>query len=261
MSTLYTEGMKIEQLTAYLSERLELDKFVALDSSLNGLQVGRPGKEVKRLAVAVDASLETFKRAAELECDALFAHHGLFWGKPLAITELHYERIATLLNNDIALIAAHLPLDVHAELGNNATMARLLELEEVEPFGYYHGIPIGFQGRFNQPKSPREIAQTLGLSSTTGLHIMEFGPPKISTLGIVSGGAPNSLMEAIDLDLDAFLTGETSHTMYSYCKEAGKTMISGGHYATEVFGVKEVAKELSAKFSLETTFIEFPTAL
>ena len=104
--------------------------------------MGRPGKEVKRLAVAVDASLETFKRAAELECDALFVHHGLFWGKPIAITELHYERIATLLNNDIALIAAHLPLDVHPELGNNATMARLLELEEVEPFGCYHGIPM-----------------------------------------------------------------------------------------------------------------------
>jgi putative NIF3 family GTP cyclohydrolase 1 type 2 len=68
-------------------------------------------------------------------------------------------------------------------------------------------------------------------------------------------------LEAIDLNLDAFLTGETSHTMYAYCKEAGKTMISGGHYATEIFGVKEVAKELSAKFSLETTFIEFPTAL
>ncbi len=119
MSTLYTGDMKIEQLTAYLRERLELDKFVSLDSSLNGLQVGRPGKEVKKLGVAVDASLETFKRGAELKCDALFVHHGLFWGKPIAITEIHYERIATLLNNDIALLAAHLPLDVHPELGNN----------------------------------------------------------------------------------------------------------------------------------------------
>lgn len=261
MSTLYTGDMKIEQLTAYLRERLELDKFVALDSSLNGLQVGRPGKEVKKLGVAVDASLETFKRGAELKCDALFVHHGLFWGKPIAITELHYERIATLLNNDIALLAAHLPLDVHPELGNNATMARLLGLAEVEPFGYYHGIPIGYRGRFAKATTPFEIAKKLGLSSATGLHIMEFGSPEINTLGIVSGGAPDSLMEAIDLNLDAFLTGETSHTMYAYCKEASKTMISGGHYATEVFGVKEVAKELGAKFSLETTFIEFPTAL
>jgi len=80
-------------------------------------------------------------------------------------------------------------------------------------------------------------------------------------LAIVSGGAPDSLLEAIELDLDAFLTGESSHTMYAYCQEAHKTMISGGHYATEVFGVKAVSEELAAKFSLETTFIELPTAL
>ncbi len=261
MSTLYTEGMKIEELTNYLKERLALEKFVDIDSSLNGLQVGRPGKEVNKLAVAVDASLATFKRAAELKCDAIFVHHGLFWGKPIAITDYHYERVATLLSHDIALLAAHLPLDVHPELGNNATMARLLGLTAIEPFGYYHGIPIGYQGRLEKAMSAQEIAAKLKLSEDSGLKILDFGKSEISTLAIVSGGAPDSLLEAIELDLDAFLTGESSHTMYAYCQEAHKTMISGGHYATEVFGVKAVSEELAAKFSLETTFIELPTAL
>jgi dinuclear metal center YbgI/SA1388 family protein len=261
MSTLYTRGMKIEVLADYISTRLNLDEFVDVDASLNGLQVGRPGKEIKKVVCAVDASLATFKKAAELGSDAIFVHHGLFWGKPIAITAVHYERIATLLSHDIALFAAHLPLDVHPELGNNATIARKLGITEPQPFGVYHGRPIGYKGTLSQSLDVNTIAKILDLGPETGLHILDFGKKEISTIGIVSGGAPNTVQEAIDLQLDAFLTGEPSHAMYSLCQEAGITMICGGHYATEVFGVQQMAQDLALNLDLETTFIALPTAL
>lgn len=261
MSTLYNDHMKLEMLADYIRTRLDLDRFAAADVSMNGVQVARPGKEVKRVACAVDATLSTFTAAAEAGADALFVHHGLFWGKPIAVTAMHYARISMLLRHDIALIAAHLPLDAHPELGNNATMARLLKLEEVEPFGLYHGIPIGFRGRFAKPVGVDEIAETLKLGPETGLHVLPFGKKRIETVGIVSGGAADEVQEAISLGLDAYITGEASHTMYSYCEESRITMLCGGHYATEVFGVQQVAKDLTENLGLETSFIALPTAL
>jgi dinuclear metal center YbgI/SA1388 family protein len=253
--------MKIEMLADYIRTRLELDRYTTLDDSMNGLQVGRPDKEVKRVACAVDASLETFVKAAELGSDALFVHHGLFWGKPIAVTGMHYARLAVLLRHDIALLAAHLPLDAHPELGNNATMASLLGLQDIQPFGLYHGTYIGYRGRFESPVEISDIARTLELGPGTGLHILPFGKKHISTVGIVSGGAAFEVQQAISLGLDAYITGESSHTMYSYCKESRINMICGGHYATEVFGVRQMAKDLSANLGLETSFIALPTAL
>jgi dinuclear metal center YbgI/SA1388 family protein len=253
--------MKIEVLAEYIRNRLSLDDYVGADVSLNGLQVGRPDKDVSKIICAVDASLETFEKAADEQADAIFVHHGLFWGKPIAITAQHYRRIAFLVEHDIALLAAHLPLDAHPELGNNAAMAKLLELSDIQPFGMYHGIPIGFRGVLPQPMRAEEIAQQLHLSAETGLHILPFGKEFIEQVGMVSGGAPEEVQEAISLGLDAYITGETSHTMYPVCKEAGITMISGGHYATEVFGVQQMAEAFSQELDLEASFIEIPTAL
>ncbi|MFA5514491.1 MAG: Nif3-like dinuclear metal center hexameric protein [Sphaerochaetaceae bacterium] len=252
--------MTIEMLADYLKRRLHLEEFVDIDASLNGLQVGRPHKEIKRIVCAVDATLETFHKAAEAQADAVFVHHGLFWGKPLAITEGHYVRIATLLKHDMALFAAHLPLDAHPQLGNNATMARLLDLEQIEPFGFYHGRRIGFQGVLTKPTDIDTIVHKLNFGSETGLRVLPFGKKEIRSIGIVSGGAADDVLEAISLGLDAYVTGESSHTMYSYCQEAGITMICGGHYASEVFGVQQVAKDLQEQ-GLATLFIDSPTAL
>lgn len=261
MSTLYTGCMKIEVLAEYIRTRLHLDDYQVADISLNGLQVGRPEKEVHKIICAVDASLETFERAAAEQADAIFVHHGLFWGKPIAITAQHYRRIAFLVEQDIALLAAHLPLDAHPELGNNATMAKLLGLIDVKPFGIYHGLPIGFRGALPHPMRAEELASQLHLSHKTGLHILPFGKEMIQQVGIVSGGAPEEVQEAIALGLDAYITGEASHTMYPVCKEAGITMISGGHYATEVFGVQQMAKAFSQELDIEASFVEIPTAL
>jgi len=261
MSTLYTGTMDIEVLANRIREKLRLDDYTSVDVSMNGLQVGRSGKEIRKVVCAVDASLETFEKAVEIDADAIFVHHGLFWGHPIPITEMHYRRISTLISHDIALLAAHLPLDAHPELGNNATMASLLGLLEVVPFGRYHGIDIGFRGILKEPKTADGIAAILGLGPETGLHILRFGKEPISTVGIVSGGAADEVQEAIGLGLDAYITGEASHTMYHYCKEAGITMICGGHYATEVFGVQQMASWFSDELGLEASFVALPTAL
>lgn len=261
MSTLYNTTMKIEQLSEYIYKRLNLEQFESADSSLNGLQFGSPAKEVKRVACGVDASLSTFVKAAKWGADALFVHHGLFWGKPIAITDLHYRRIECLFKNDMALIAAHLPLDAHPQLGNNATMARLLDLVEVSPFGLYNGHYIGYRGLFKESSSIEEIVKLLNLGEESGLRVLPFGKKEIKSVGIISGGAAFDVLEAIDLKLDAYITGESSHTMFSYCQEAKMNMICGGHYATEVFGVQMVAKDLKENLGLETTFIDNPTAL
>jgi len=253
--------MNIRELEQYISERLDLPSFAQSDISLNGLQVGSPDKEIQKVITAVDASLETFEKAYERGADAICVHHGLFWGRPLAIRDAHYKRISFLLQHDIALFAAHLPLDAHKELGNNGTMASILNLDDIQPFGEYHGINIGCRGLSKKALSIEEIAQKLGFSEKRGLHILPFGPEKISKIAIVSGGAANEVQQAIEINADAYITGEPSHTMYSVCKERGINMICGGHYQSEVFGVQSLAKALQSECALETEFIDIPTSL
>lgn len=261
MSTLYTVGMKIEVLAQQVQQVLRLDEFMGCDASMNGLQVGRAEKDVQRIVCAVDASLATFEKAVEMGADAIFVHHGLFWGKSFTLTNMHYKRIATLVENDIALLAVHLPLDAHPTLGNNASMAKILGLQQIQPFGMYHGINIGYRGVLPTPLSADTIAKKLNLEEKMGLHILRFGNESISSVGIISGGAANEVQEAIALGLDAYITGEPSHTMYSYCQESKITMICGGHYATEVFGVQQMAQYFRDELALEASFIELPTAL
>ena len=262
MSTLYNQGtMNTKELERYIQERLSLDAFASSDNSLNGLQVGSPYKEIKKVVCAVDASLETFKRAKDEGADAVFVHHGLFWGKSMAITGSHYHRVAFLINNDISLFAAHLPLDAHPKLGNNGVMASILTLEDVTPFGSYHGLDIGYKGISKSGFSVDEITSLLGFSSDKGLIVLPFGNKEIHSIAIVSGGASKEVLQAIDIGYDAYITGEASHEMYSMCKEEGITMICGGHYQSEVFGVQAFGKAIEEECHLETVFIDIPTSL
>ncbi len=262
MSTLYNGRMNVQELEQYLNDTLKVDDFASADASMNGLQVGTPEeKEVTRVGYAVDASLETFQRAAGLSCDVLLVHHGLFWGKSMRITGAHYKRINTLLEHNISLLAYHLPLDAHPTLGNNAVMAQLLSLENTVPFGEYHGLNIGVMGEHKEGLSLSEVSKLLGFSVETGLHLLPFGAEVVHKIAIISGGAPDEVAQAVTLGADLYITGESSHTMYSFCKEEGINMMSGGHYQSEIFGVKAVAKNLEEKFSLTCTYIDVPTRL
>ncbi len=253
--------MKLTELVHFLYRRLEMSPFDGLDISLNGLQVGPREQEIRRVAVAVDACMASFEAAAAIEADLLLVHHGLFWGRPLALSGAHYDRVKFLMDHGISLFAAHLPLDAHPELGNNARMAKLLGIETLQPFGSWKGLNVGFRGELPAVRTAKQLTETLGFSPADGLKILPFGPKEIRTVGIVSGGAADDVYVALELGLDAFITGECEHQVYHDCEEQGITMICGGHYATEVFGVQAVAKMLQDELGLEASFVAIPTAL
>lgn len=253
--------MKLGKLAKELEILLNIEDFRENDVSLNGLQAGDTEAEVKKVAFAVDACLESFEEAAKLKADLLFVHHGLFWGSPLTVTGSHYRRIKTLLDGGVGLFACHLPLDAHPLLGNNAQMALKLGLENTEAFAQYHGKKIGWAGTLREALTCEQIIEKLGIRTDAHNVIIRGGKEKNSSVGIVSGGAALDVDQAMDLGLDAYITGENSHQTYHPCMERGINMLCLGHYETETFGVKAVMRYVSEHYGLETCFIDIPTTL
>jgi dinuclear metal center YbgI/SA1388 family protein len=205
--------------------------------------------------------METFERAAACGAGMLFVHHGLFWGTPLAVKGGHRSRIQYLLDHNLALYAVHLPLDQHPQWGNNAALAELLGLENTEPFGLYHGRKIGYKGTFNPPISVEEAAKRIGFMGRPPLGVFPFGKQKNHTGAVISGGAPEESFQAIDEGIDLFVTGEVSHPVYHHALEGHLNMIAGGHYSTEVWGVRRVMEQCGQQLNLDTEFIDVPTGL
>lgn len=254
--------MNLNEFDKEMRERLDISRF-DFDFSLNGIQVASSeGKEIKKVALAVDACQATIDEAATKGADLLFVHHGLFWGSPLAIKGAHYNRVKTLLDSDMALYACHLPLDAHPVMGNNAQMAISLGAKEYDMFGVYHGEKIGVKCRLPFCMRAEEIAKLLGFSVEWGLKILPFGKDgDIETVGIISGAGGEDVEQAIAEGLDCYITGEVPHQVYHTALENHMTLIAGGHYQSEVFGVKAVGRMLEQVFGIDTFFIDKRTAL
>lgn len=253
--------MNLHDLDRRLSEYLDLAAVASIDRSRNGLQVARRSTEVRRVAFAVDASLETFRRAAAAGADALVVHHGLLWADPLVLTGSAYERVRFLVEHDLALWAAHLPLDLHPEVGNNALLARQLGLVDVQPFGLYHGVLVGCKGRLPSPLPLERLAAALGDDTSHPVTTLAFGPAEVRTVGIVSGDSPLDVEQAVREGLDAFVTGEPAHQVFHYCREEGINALFAGHYRTETHGPRALAAWLARGTGLETAWIDAPTGL
>jgi dinuclear metal center YbgI/SA1388 family protein len=249
------------KLDTYFKALLDLESFSGIDSSRNGLQVDNDGADVKKIAFAVDANLETFKQASAAGAGLLFTHHGLFWADPLRVTGTHRERLKYLLDHNIALYAVHLPLDQHPRLGNNAALADLLGLTDIEPFGLYHGRKIGYKGVLTPPVSIEEAARRIGFMGRPALGVFPFGGPLNRTCAVISGGAAREALQAIDEGIDLYITGEAGHSVYHEAQEARLNMIAGGHHSTEVWGVRRVMEHCVTELSLEGEFIDVPTGL
>lgn len=252
--------MKREQLVAWLDEYLDTKSFAAVDPSLNGLQV-EGASEVVKVAVAVDASLNTFQQAAANGADMLIVHHGLFWGRPEPVTGMHRDRVKFLLDHDISLYASHLPLDAHREVGNNWGLARELGMDGLESFGAFKGLPIGVKGSFPAPLPLRELADRIEAKLGEQVMVQAGGPDPVSSLGIISGGAAWDIVTAAEAGLDAFLTGEPRHETFYHAFERGVNGLFGGHYMTETVGVNLLARQLEERLGLTTEFILLPTGL
>lgn len=247
--------MKLKELVNFLDEYLRIKDFT--DESLNGLQVeGR--EEVEVIATAVDASFRTFQRAKEAGTHLLLVHHGLFWGKPYPLLGVDFSRFEILITNKIGLYACHLPLDAHPEVGNNAVLSKILKLSDLEPFGYYHGSPIGFAGKFPKPLTLGKVKELLEEKLGQKVEVWDFGKKTVKTVAIVSGDAGSIMKEGLG-NYDLLLTGGYGLSLFRLAEDASQSIIFAGHYATEKVGIKELGELLSQKFSLKHSFLDLPS--
>lgn len=253
--------MTSQTLDQYFRRLLDLDAFASIDASMNGLQVDNDGKDIKKVAFAVDACKETFLQAVSSGADLLFVHHGLFWGKPLPISGVHRERLRILIENNIALYAVHLPLDQHPELGNNAALSDLVGIEKLEPFGLYHGKKIGYKGNLAKSLSIEEAARKISFMKRPPLAVYPFGKDINETCALLSGSASSELSQAVAEHIDLFITGEVTHSMYHFALESRINLIAAGHYTTEVWGVQRVMERLAREAEIEVEFYDIPTGL
>ena len=251
--------MKRQDLVAYLDELLDVRSIP--DASLNGLQV-QGAAEVASVGLAVDACEEIFRQAIDAGVELLIVHHGLFWGNKMeAIVGGHFRRIKMLLEGDINLYAAHLPLDAHLEVGNAAQLAQLLGLQPVSGFGDYQGVQVGVEAKPAEELPFEELAGRVQESLNPEARIDAFGPPGVRRVAIVTGSGASLLPQAVEAGLDAFITGEPRHSSFHYTLEEHINCIYAGHYCTETLGVRALGARLKQAFDLRTHFFDFPTGL
>jgi dinuclear metal center YbgI/SA1388 family protein len=228
------------------------------DSSLNGIQVGNGGT-LSRVALAVDASEASIAGAAASGADFLIVHHGLIWDKPFAWRGPALNRMKRLVESGIALYAAHLPLDLHPELGNNVQLCRKMGWPGVSEFGTYHGTIIGRKAVFSEPVALNDI--TAGLGRLLGVEptVWRFGRDAVRSAAVVSGRALSMLDQAVREGCEVYITGESGHEWYWVAREAAINVIFGGHYATETWGLRALGDKIKEEFGLETVFLDLPT--
>jgi len=241
----------LDALISDLDELLDPGAFD--DLGPNGLQVPSP-RPVERVVTAVSAQRQLIDRAIELDAQLILCHHGLFWRfLPTGLTPVLAERLRPLFKHDVALAAYHLPLDAHAQVGNNALLAAALGCAGHDAFD------IGRVGRFDGDGVEADdlFARVRAVTGREPL-VFDAGPRRVRTIGIVSGAAAKWLPQAIAMGLDAFLTGEPAEHVMADAREAGIHFIAAGHYATETFGVRALGDRLAARHGVEHRFVDIP---
>ena len=250
--------MKLEEVVAYLDEYLSIRDIPDYPNALNGLQVEGPGA-VSRVGAAVDATAASVRAAVAGGCDLLLVHHGLFWDGNRPVTGRRYRRLKGLLEAGVALYAAHLPLDVHPEVVNNAVLARALGVEPRGRFGAYEGADLGVWGelRLSREALCARLDELLGVR----VKLIPGGPERVERVGVLTGGGGSFVSAALAAGLDALVTGEGTHHTNFDAMEGGLNMYYGGHYATETWGVRALARHVAERFDVTWEFIDHPTGL
>ena len=250
----------LHDLIGHCEELLNPQRFG--DYGPNGIQV--PGAQtVETVATGVSASVELFERAAAEGAQLVLVHHGLFWGPGAkGIDAALHRRLKPLFAHDMTLAAYHLPLDGHPEIGNNALLAEGLGAIDRQPFAEHDGMPIGVAARFGGDGiTATELGDRVqGLTGRVPLHLA-YGPERVRSIGIVSGGASDFLADAVAAGHDAFLTGEPAERVMTLAREAGIHFLAAGHYATETFGIRRLGESLSERYGVRHVFIDDPNPI
>lgn len=227
-----------------------------------GLQV--PGaRDVARIATGVSASLELFERAAAEGAGMVLVHHGLFVGsgpRP-PLSERDKARLKTLFDHDMSLVAYHLALDAHPEVGNNAILCERLGIGDLEPFGREGPRTIGFIGELAAPATIGELVDRVRDHVTPAPLVFRDGPPLVHRVAVITGSAAGFIEAAADAGADCFITGEPKEPAMNDAREAGIHFIAAGHYCTEVFGVRALGERVAERFGIEHVFVDIPNPI
>ncbi|HUF34705.1 MAG TPA: Nif3-like dinuclear metal center hexameric protein [Gemmatimonadales bacterium] len=265
-------AVPLADVAVYLDEYLRVREVPDERNAVNGLQVENSGA-IGSIIAAVDAAQATIagvaaeaaSRPAGDAAPLLLVHHGLFWDGNVAVTGRRYRRLAALIEHDIAVYAAHIPLDLHPEVGTTVVLAERLGIRVEGWFGDYRGSALGVWGYAPQRWETRdalvaEVDRALG-SFAPGARLIGGGPERVSRIGIITGGAGNMIGAAREAGLDSYITGEGPHHTYFDAMEWGLNVIYAGHYATETLGVQALASHLADRFDLDWEFHDHPTGL
>ena len=248
-------NIPLATLVALLDKTLGVTAFS--DASNNGLQLANSGA-VSRVVTGVDASLRLLREAAARGAQCVVCHHGLSWGDSLKrITGLNHSLVSFAVEHNIAVYAAHLPLDAHPRYGNNAQLCKALGLTRPKPAFVYHGETIGFVGSFAKALPFAAFCERVRATVNPEIRVLEFGKKSIKTVGVVSGGASDMIDQAAALGVDAYLTGEPSLQGYNLAENLSQNVVFAGHYATETFGVRVLAALVARRLDIPVEFVDF----
>ncbi|MCP9487938.1 MAG: Nif3-like dinuclear metal center hexameric protein [Gaiellaceae bacterium MAG52_C11] len=240
-----------DEIVRYADELLEVERFPEFGPP--GLQVVGTS-EVTKLVCGVSASRELFERAVAAEAQLVLVHHGIFWrNEPLVVDRRQQGRLEALFAGELSLIAYHLALDAHPELGNSAQLAAVLGIEREGEFG-----AVGLAGRLAEPTGIEELMARIADVVEHDPLVFPHGPELIERVAISTGAAGHDLIEAAHQGFDLFLTGEPEEPSLHTARELGIHFVAAGHYATERLGVQALAARLAARFELEWEFLELP---
>jgi dinuclear metal center YbgI/SA1388 family protein len=251
-------------LAEYLDALLGVSAVPDYPGAVNGVQLANMG-DIARVATAVDFSSETVNGAIDTGARLLLVHHGMFWGGVQPIIGHRHQRLWSLITHDVAVYSAHLPLDLHLELGNNVLLARRLGLAPSGGFARFQTIDVGVSGECEMPTQEiADRARSLAEEFHGSFTATRFEPGRVTRKwGICTGAGAdsNSLREAARRGLDTLIVGEGPHHTAVEARELGVVVIYAGHYATETLGVRALGERLADRFGVTSTFIDAPSGL
>lgn len=245
----------LKQLEKYCNELLQVESIA--DYCPNGLQVDAGVEQIKRIVTGVTASQALLEVAVEHGADLLLVHHGYFWkGEPPALVGIKGRRIGTLFRGNLNLMAYHLPLDAHKELGNNRMLAELFGFDAAAPVEPGDGLL--WTADLPEPESVEQITARIVRGLERNPLYLPGGGTDISRVGWCSGGAEDYISQAAEHGVDAFISGEVSEQTMHLARELGVHFFAAGHHATERFGIQALGEHLAKQFGLEHHFIDLP---
>lgn len=248
----------LDDLVSTMDSWLQSGTIPDYPGAINGLQLAND-KPILRTACAVDACESVISSAVQQGADLLIVHHGMFWSGARPITGAFHRKLKTAISAGLAIYSSHIPLDVHPELGNNIGLANSIGLQDPLPFFPWKGILLGLRGSVDCDRDT--LAARLATAVGGPVHVCPGGPSRIQSVGLITGGAGGEITAMAESGIDTFITGEGPHWSYTAAEEMGINLLYAGHYATETFGVKALARKLEATFGLPWSFIDHPSGL